>query len=199
MQPYFANQPALLGIFTVSILIWRVMEAGIDIRSFTRIRAGAKRQDRGSHVVLLVLISLGILLDLLVTFRVPATAIPFARPLLFWTGIGLIYVGMALRLYAITVLGAFFTTDVAIAPQQSVVAAGPYRYIRHPSYTGILILLLGFGLCMTNWLGLLILMVCSILGFGYRIHVEEQVLLSQLGQSYQHYMQHTKRLIPFVL
>jgi protein-S-isoprenylcysteine O-methyltransferase Ste14 len=175
------------------------MEAGVDIRTFKRLRAGAQRQDKGSHAVLICLVALGIVLSTLLAFRVQAFAIPSARPLLFWLGILLINAGIALRLYAIHVLGAFFTTAVAIAPEQTVIETGPYRLIRRPSYSGLLITLLGYRLCLTNWLSLLVLMGCSLLGFWYRIHVEEQVLQAQLGQRYQEYMRRTKRLIPFVL
>ena len=111
----------------------------------------------------------------------------------------LIYAGIALRLYAIIVLGVFFTTTVAVAAEQTVIEAGPYRLIRHPSYTGFLITLLGLGLSLTNWLSLLVIMGCALLGVSYRIRVEERVLKEHLGQRYQEYMQHTKRLIPFVL
>ena len=104
-----------------------------------------------------------------------------------------------MRLYAIGVLGASFTTAVAVAPEQTVIETGPYRLIRHPSYTGFLITLLGLGLSSTNWLSLLVLMGCALIGLSYRIHVEEHVLQEQLGQRYQEYMRRTKRLIPFVL
>ena len=52
MQPLFADQPVLLSVLLVSLLIWRVMEASVDIRTFKRLRAGARRQDKGSHAVL---------------------------------------------------------------------------------------------------------------------------------------------------
>ncbi len=132
-------------------------------------------------------------------FKVPATAITSARTFLFWLGILLIYAGIALRLYAIHVLGASFTTAVAVASEQTVIETGPYRLIRHPSYTGFLITLLGLGLSSTNWLSLLVLMGCALIGLSYRIHVEEHVLQEHLGQRYQEYMRRTKRLIPFVL
>jgi protein-S-isoprenylcysteine O-methyltransferase Ste14 len=199
MQPPFTHQPVLLSVLIISLLIWRVMEAGVDIRTFKRLRAGAQRQDKGSRAVLICFVMLSIVLSTLLAFRIQAFAIPNARPLLFWLGILLINAGIALRLYAIHVLGAFFTTAVAIAPEQTVVETGPYRLIRHPSYTGLLIILLGYGFCLTNWLSLLVLMGCSLLGFWYRIYVEEQVLQAQLGQRYQEYMRRTKRLIPFVL
>jgi protein-S-isoprenylcysteine O-methyltransferase Ste14 len=199
VQPLFAHQPVLLSVLLASLLIWRVMEASVDIRTSKRLRAGARRQDKGSRAVLFVLVTLGILLGTLLAFTIPATAITSARTFLFWLGILLINAGIAFRLYAITVLGAFFTTAVAVAPGQTVIETGPYRLIRHPSYTGFLITLLGLGLSYTNWLSLLVMVGCALIGFSYRIHVEEQVLQEQLGQRYQEYMRRTKRLIPFVL
>jgi protein-S-isoprenylcysteine O-methyltransferase Ste14 len=199
MQPLFTHNLLLLSVWLASLLIWRVMEASVDIRTLKRFRAGIQRQDKGSHVVLLCLVGFGILLGLLLALKVPVTAISSASIFLFWLGILLIYAGIALRLYAIIILGAFFTTTVAIAAEQTVIEAGPYRLIRHPSYTGFLITLLGFGLSLTNWLSLLVIMGCALIGLSYRIHVEEHVLQEHLGQRYQEYMRRTKRLIPFVL
>jgi protein-S-isoprenylcysteine O-methyltransferase Ste14 len=175
------------------------METSVDIRTHKRLRAGIQRQDKGSHVILLCLLVFGIFLGVLLAFKVPATAVTTTPDILFWLGILLMYVGIALRFYAITLLGGFFTTTVAVAPDQPVIEAGPYRLIRHPSYTGVLILLFGFGLSLTNWLSLLVIMGCALIGFSYRIRVEEHVLQEQLGQRYQEYMRRTKRLIPFVL
>jgi len=199
MQPIFFHQPVLLGVLVASLLIWRVLEASIDIRSWKRLRAGAQRQDHGSQLVLLCLVVVGFYLSTVPVLQVPATAIIPARDVLFWVGILLIYAGIAFRFYAIHVLGAYFTTTVAVAPRQAVIETGPYRLIRHPSYTGLLILFLGYGLCLTNWLSLLVLLGCALIGLGYRIRVEERVLTAQLGQPYQEYMRRTKRLIPFVL
>ncbi|MEO7000695.1 MAG: isoprenylcysteine carboxylmethyltransferase family protein [Ktedonobacterales bacterium] len=200
MQPLFAQNLPLVGILVASVLLWRVMEAWIDIRSFRRLRAGAQRQDSGSKVVLVCLIALGALLGVLLALKVPAAAIISGQAVLFWLGIALLYVGIALRLYAIHTLGAFFTTAVAIAPEQTVIETGPYRLIRHPSYTGFLLALLGVGLCIfANWLSLLVLMGCALIGIGYRIAVEERVLKERLGQPYQDYMRRTKRLIPLVI
>jgi protein-S-isoprenylcysteine O-methyltransferase Ste14 len=199
VQPIFARQPLLLGVVVASLLIWRAIETGLDIRSRNRLRAGAQLQDEGSLAILFVLIALGVVLGTLLAFIVPAAAITSSRAIFFWLGILLIYTGIAFRLYAIHTLGAFFTTAVAIAPQQTVISAGPYQLIRHPAYTGFLITLFGYGLCLTNWLSLLVMMGCALIAFMYRIQVEERVLQEQLGQPYQEYMRRTKRLIPFVL
>lgn len=199
MQPLFADQPVLLCVLVVSLLIWRVMETSVDIRTRKRLRVGSRREDKGSYAVLICLVVLGILLSTLLAFMVRATAITGAPTLFFWLGIVLINAGVALRIYAIHMLGAFFTTSVAVAPEQTVIETGPYRLIRHPSYTGLLITLLGLGLIYANWLSLSVLIGCSLLGLSYRIHVEEHVLTAHLGQRYQEYMRRTKRLIPFVL
>ena len=199
MQPLFTNNIPLLSVWLVSVLIWRVIEVGVDIRTFKRFRAGIQRRDRGSHVVIICLVGFGVLIGVLLAFKLPATSITSARVFLFWLGILLIYAGIALRLYAIIVLGAFFTTAVAVAAGQTVVETGPYRLIRHPAYTGFLLTLLGFALSLTNWLSLLVIMGCALTGLSYRIHVEERVLQEHLGQPYQEYMRRTKRLIPFIL
>jgi len=199
MQPPFVHSLLLLSVLLVSFLIWIVIEAIVEIRQRKRFRAGAQRQDKGSHVVVVGTIGLGTPLCALLAFTVPATAITSARAFLFWLGILLVYAGIAFRLYAINVLGASFTSTVAITPDQPLIEAGPYRLIRHPAYTGVLITLLGFGLCYTNWLGLLVIVGCALMGFSYRIRVEEHVLQEHLGQRYQEYMRRTKRLIPFVL
>ncbi|MBX3083246.1 MAG: isoprenylcysteine carboxylmethyltransferase family protein [Anaerolineae bacterium] len=199
MPPIFVNDVLLTTVWGVSCLIWCVIEVSLEIRQFKRFRAGARRQDKGSHTLVGLLIRLGLALCVLLAFTVPSTAITSARDFLFWLGILLVYAGIALRLYAIHALGASFTTIVAITPDQPVIESGPYRLIRHPAYTGFLITLLGFGISFTNWLSLLVLMGCALIGFSYRIRVEERVLQEHLGQRYQEYMRRTKRLIPFVL
>ena len=200
MQPLFTHNPLELGVWVASLLIWKMIEVGVDIRTFKRLRAGIQRQDQGSHVALLCLIVFGLLLGVLVDLKAPATAITSTPDFLFCLGMLLIYAGIALRISAIIVLGRYFTTIVAVEASQQVVEAGPYRLIRHPSYTGFLLILLGFGLSLTNnWLSLLVIIGCALIGFSYRIWVEEHVLIAQLGQRYQEYMQRTKRLIPFVL
>jgi protein-S-isoprenylcysteine O-methyltransferase Ste14 len=199
MQPLFSQQPIFLWTFLASVFIWRVMETFVDMRSRQSFRTNPRRQDSRSYIVLIALTLLGLLFGTLWAFNVPATTITVARFFLFWLGILLLYTGIILRLYSINTLGDFFTTKVAIAPNQTVIKTVPYRLIRHPSYTGFLLTLLGYSLCLTNWVSLLVIIGFALSGFSYRIWVEERVLVAQLGQPYLEYMRHTKRLIPFVL
>src|SRR4051794_793881 len=106
--------------------------------------------------------------------------------------------GLALRWWSIHVLGRFFTVDVTIEKDHEVVEAGPYRYVRHPSYTGVLLAFLGWGLTLHNWLALLVLLVPISLAFAHRMTVEEDALREALGERYANYTARTKRILPFV-
>jgi protein-S-isoprenylcysteine O-methyltransferase len=113
-------------------------------------------------------------------------------------GVAIFIAGLALRWYSIFYLGRFFTVNVAIASDHRLVDTGPYRHIRHPSYTGALLAFLGMGLCLYNWASMLVLMTGTVLAFAYRIHVEEAALAQGLGEDYRGYMRRTKRLLPGV-
>jgi len=112
-------------------------------------------------------------------------------------GISAFVLGAALRWYAIFYLGRYFTVDVRVAEHQHVVDTGPYRFIRHPSYTGALLEFFGLALCIGNRWSLLML-VPIVLVFAYRMRVEELALERGLGEAYASYRRRTKRLIPFV-
>ena len=96
-------------------------------------------------------------------------------------------------------LGRFFSVDVAIAQDHQVVDTGPYRVVRHPSYTGLLLQCAGLGLALGTVLSLFLIVVPTFLVLFYRIQVEEKALLTNLGESYAAYIQRTKRLLPGIL
>ena len=161
-------------------------------------RRNGTRHDRGSYAVLIGVLWIGLLLGFGIAAFLPWAAILVLRRPLFWLGIAGILVGVALRWYAIRVLGRFFTRDVATQMGQRVVQDGPYRFIRHPAYSGTLLTLLGIGLTLGNWLALLVVLIGGVIGHLYRVHVEEQALVAVLGAPYRAYMRRTCRFIPFV-
>ncbi|HEY6903143.1 MAG TPA: isoprenylcysteine carboxylmethyltransferase family protein [Candidatus Acidoferrales bacterium] len=120
------------------------------------------------------------------------------RTWVFFAGVTLMLAGIAFRFYAMKVLGRFFTYNVAVHAGQTVVEVGPYRYIRHPSYTGALITLIGVGLALGNWASLLAILACTGIAYAYRISVEESALIAALGEPYKQYMRRTRRLVPFL-
>ena len=179
----------------IIMLLWGVSELLLSL--FKRSKSNASSKDRHSlkliWLVNLAAAGLGIVAAYkLREFRVPwpETDLEIGRCLF---GLGLV-----LRWWSIIYLGRFFTTNVAIAKDHRVIDSGPYRFIRHPSYTGALLTLFGFCLCIPNWASLLIIMVPSCTVQLWRIHIEEKALLEGLGESYRSYMQRTKRLIPWI-
>lgn len=117
---------------------------------------------------------------------------------LFWAGLALMAGGLALRFWAIRVLARFFTVDVNIQEGHELIRSGPYRLLRHPSYTGSLMTFLGFGLALGNVWSLLVLLAPVIFAFVWRMRVEERVLAEAFPMQYPDYARQTKRLIPFV-
>jgi protein-S-isoprenylcysteine O-methyltransferase Ste14 len=92
-------------------------------------------------------------------------------------------------------LGAAFRTTVEVDPGQAVVTRGPYRWVRHPSYTGLLLIVVGFSLAAGNWLSPVAALLV-IPAFIRRIHVEEAELERVLGDAYRRYEAGTARLVP---
>jgi protein-S-isoprenylcysteine O-methyltransferase Ste14 len=86
-----------------------------------------------------------------------------------------------------------------VAEDHRVVEKGPYRLVRHPSYTGVLITFVGLALAVQSSGALLVLLIVFGVSYGYRMRVEERTLLSELGQDYADYVKRTKRLIPFLI
>jgi protein-S-isoprenylcysteine O-methyltransferase Ste14 len=113
-------------------------------------------------------------------------------------GVMLFAGGLLLRWWAIITLGRFFTVDVVVEKDHEVVERGPFRVVRHPSYTGVLLAFVGFALTLRNWGAILVVLAPIFAAFVRRMNVEEEALSRALGERYTEYMKRTKRLIPGV-
>ena len=113
-------------------------------------------------------------------------------------GLIVMWSGLAIRVWAIAALGRAFRTTVEVDPGQTVVSTGPYRWVRHPSYSGLLLIVTGFGLASGNWLTLIACVVLPLSALLRRINVEEAELTRVLGDRYRAYEAQTKRLVPGV-
>ncbi|MCU1295830.1 MAG: protein-S-isoprenylcysteine methyltransferase [Acidobacteriaceae bacterium] len=158
----------------------------------------SRLRDRGSLNLIAVLWTIGIIAGFLLSLYVPQTALAYRQTELFYLGICLLLAGLALRWYSVAVLGEYFTFDVAVHLGQPLIDVGPYRYVRHPSYSGALLSLLGFGLALGNWAALFVSLSCLGLAYAYRIPVEEAALTAGLGEPYTQYVSRTWRLVPFL-
>jgi protein-S-isoprenylcysteine O-methyltransferase Ste14 len=112
--------------------------------------------------------------------------------------VGFFAAGLILRWWAIVTLGRFFTVDVTIEKDHELVERGPFRWVRHPSYTGVLLAFLGWAMTLWNWVAMAVVLVPIFIAFLRRMKVEEDALTRALGDRYREYMRRTKRLIPGV-
>lgn len=128
-----------------------------------------------------------------------ASAYALGDPRVFGAvGLGLVVGGAALRVWSMLTLGRLFTFAVSIQGDHELVDRGPYRVLRHPSYTGGLVGLLGVGVALDNWLSIGALLLLPLAGVLIRIPFEEASLRAGLGSSYDDYARRTRRLVPRV-
>jgi protein-S-isoprenylcysteine O-methyltransferase len=178
------------------VLAWPLAEAIFG--AFRRARGeGVEVRDRGSMGRLWLGIGAACMLAGFAQ-RLPAFRMGGDAATRHWLALALIVGGLTLRVVAIVTLGRFFTVNVALHREHRVVRSGPYRWLRHPSYTGALVAFVGLGVLMGSWLSLAIIVALIGAVFLHRVGIEEEALLSRLGEEYRAYSRETRRLIPFV-
>jgi protein-S-isoprenylcysteine O-methyltransferase Ste14 len=180
--------------FLVSIYCWFALEIGLLVRDLVR-RKGRLGRDRGTRMIVSLSLVGSIWIGILLPGWLPALDTP-APHAFAAAGIVVIWIGLAVRVWAVVTLGGSFSTFVEVDVEQAVVTRGPYRWVRHPSYTGLLLVGLGFGLGAGNWLSLVVCAVIPLSGLLPRIAVEESEMARVLGERYRSYQRTTHRLVP---
>jgi protein-S-isoprenylcysteine O-methyltransferase Ste14 len=175
-------------------LVYLISEALLTVTRRSRTRTGTK-QDKSTLLVVWVGIMLSVAAGVYVEAYWPGAALPYGH-LFALAGVFLFVAGVTLRWWAIITLGRFFTVDVVVEKDHEVVERGPFRFVRHPSYAGVLLAFAGFALTLRNWLALFVIVVPIFGVFMHRMKVEEKALSRALGARYTDYMKRTKRLVP---
>lgn len=119
-------------------------------------------------------------------------------PAAFAAGMVVLLAGVGLRGWSFRTLGEYFTFNVMVSADQPVITAGPYRLLRHPSYTAVLLACIEIGLTSANWVGLVAVTLLVLVAILRRIRVEENALITTLGDRYRGYAAERKRLVPFI-
>ena len=115
-----------------------------------------------------------------------------------FAGVAMFVLGQGLRAVAIITLGRFFTAYVRVHDGHRVIQHGIYAYLRHPSYTGMILVVLSYVTLFSSFYGYLAFTILFLPGLLNRIKVEERALRKELGQEYRDYCSRVKRLIPFI-
>jgi len=194
--PVFASGLGLV-LFDATYFVWIASELfGAVLIPRLRGRGATKvRRDRGSMALILFTVWISLTVALYFGYG----GIGALPDWVFYPGIFLMLLGVVIRQWAIAVLGRFFSFHVRVVEDHRVVDKGPYRLVRHPSYTGVLITFTGLSLAVQSLGALLVLLAVFIVSYGYRMKVEEKTLLTELGDNYVDYMKRTKRIIPYLV
>ncbi len=118
---------------------------------------------------------------------------------IFAVGLSTLILGSLLRRYCFRTLGQYFTGDVRARADQPVIRTGPYRLVRHPSYTAGIMMFVGIGLALGSWFSFVLLAIAAIATYTYRVTIEERALLTTIGEPYRDYMRETKRFVPYII
>lgn len=157
----------------------------------------ALEYDRGSRAWLVAVSLLAAAATFTIPFFVRLGRVE-AAAILFWPGLLLIAAGVGLRFWAVRILGSAYTTKVVIQPDQCLVVTGPYRWVRHPAYTGWLTATLGVGLAQGHALSIAAALGVPLIGVSIRIRVEEAALRQRYGEEYAEYARTTSALVPTI-
>jgi protein-S-isoprenylcysteine O-methyltransferase Ste14 len=181
--------------FTALLLTWAVFET--VMRGLQALRAkGPNIRDPTYYVLVPALLAAIVAAEVLGR----RGGLPWPGGLVWPVVAGLVLMaaGIGLRAWSIVTLGRFFQYQIKVQPGHQVVTSGPYRFVRHPSYTGIAMVLAGIALASGDVWSLLAVAVLGGAGLAVRIRAEERQLTLALGADYEHFAAGRKRLVPGV-
>ena len=195
MNAYFDTNHVAGLLFAVIIPAWGMME--LSQRSSVHREGATKVGGIAGRLALLACVIAMAVVAHLAPRVFPAAAIRPA-PVAFAAGVVILLAGLVLRGWSFKALGQYFTHTVMVSSDQQVIASGPYRVLRHPSYTGIILAAIGVGLASANWADLVGLLLVTLTALLWRIRIEEAALMTTLGDRYRAYAAQHKRLVPLV-
>jgi protein-S-isoprenylcysteine O-methyltransferase Ste14 len=180
------------GLIILFIVVERLLRRGQSAKTLK-----TQPQDRGSTLAIGISFGWGMLI--LVTAAFLHGPLPGSlNSALRWIGIGMMLLGLLLRIWAARTLGEFYTRTLVVGTHQILVEKGPYRWLRHPGYFGDIVLWFGAGLASGNILIVAAIVVILLPAYSYRIHVEEIMLHQRFGTDFAQYTKHRKKIIPFL-
>ncbi|WP_213004628.1 methyltransferase family protein [Paractinoplanes toevensis] len=181
---------------TAFVVAAAAFAAGELVQAF-RLRRGAASADLPAEIAFRLLFFAAILMLPIGRAVSPGAVIGGGGPV-FTLGLTVGLLGLLLRWWSFATLGSYFTVVVKTSEDQTVVDRGPYRVLRHPSYTGLLLALAGAGVMWGNWLSAAGAVTLTLVALLYRLRIEERALTAALGDRYREFAATRARLIPYI-
>lgn len=185
----------MYNLFLIVCAVWVLSE--ILLLILRRSKKDSQDKDLGSFMILNLTIYASIAIGVFISITRFGYINNYTAPLNL-IGSAFIILGLIVRWTAIITLGRFFTVKVSIQTDHRIIQSGLYKYIRHPSYTGMLISFFGLGIGLDNWVSICIILFPILFALFNRIRIEEQALQGSFGNDYVAYCAQTWRLIPWV-
>lgn len=193
VTPFVQQAGAARWVLQATVLAFALGELLTALRR----RRGAQQVNLSAEVGFRLMLFGAIALLAAARSLIPAAVIPGGVVVFAAAGVGS-WLGLLLRWWSVVTLGRYFTTVLAVGDDQPVIESGPYRWVRHPSYSGLLLAFTGCAVMVGNWAGVLGSVVVVVAALLIRIRVEERGLIAALGQRYLGYAAGRARLVPFV-
>jgi protein-S-isoprenylcysteine O-methyltransferase Ste14 len=195
MVPVFASTVVATS-FWATVGVWGVGERVLTLHRDLHAKAWRSKVDAGSYYWVLGGV-IGGLAGGVALATVGILRLPGSVPWLVM-GLAIAWAGMLLRWWAVLTLAELFTTKVMVQKDQIVVSSGPYGFVRHPSYLGLLVLFFGLGLVLSSPASAAVMVAIPAVGIVKRVRVEEAALVAGLGTGYSRYCEGRARLLPGV-
>lgn len=183
------------NLFIIVCAFWIVSE--ILLQVLRRSKKGSQNKDLGSVKRVNLVVYISITVGIFISFT-KYGYVAFNDFVIQLIGFVLIVLGLIVRWLAILTLSRYFTVNVAIQADHIIIQNGFYKYIRHPSYLGMLLSFLGLGICLSNLISIVVILIPITFALVNRIQIEEQALNDAFGNDYLKYCGNTWRLIPWV-
>jgi protein-S-isoprenylcysteine O-methyltransferase Ste14 len=193
--PLVFQSSAYATIYFAVTAAWilSILAEGAIIRTAGH-RTAQVRSDRGSAL----LIFFSIFVSIFIANGFAQSGVALLPGEFFYLGLVMMLAGVSIRIWAVSTLRSYFSYTVQIKQGHQIVESGPYRFVRHPAYTGSLLTIVGVGFALQSWGAVVVIAVIFGISFGYRIKVEERALIASFGDAYLSYSKRVKRLIPYL-
>lgn len=182
------------NLFWGMIIIW--VSIDVFLLVFYNQKKGKQKVERRSKFIIIGLILFGIFGG---GYLAPNSTEAFEQPFQNWRyfSIILILIGVSIRVLAVLQLGKAFSVNLSVS-EDGLYKKGLYRLIRHPSYLGEIIAFAGIAVAFNHPVSSVMAFLLPFMAFSYRIHLEEKMLLAEIGPDYEVYVQNTKKLVPYL-
>jgi protein-S-isoprenylcysteine O-methyltransferase Ste14 len=185
----------MIQVLVYLSFLWLLSEIILMIAKRSKVKSVKKKRDRGSMLIMWICISASITAGFIFANRMKWNSINY---LIWFFGLLTYFIGLFIRWSSIIQLKDAFTVDVAINQQHELKTDGLYRFIRHPSYLGLLLIISGLSFGMNSIYSIFVIIIPIFLAVSYRIQVEEKLLMSEFGEKYTQFKLTTKKIIPFI-